>query len=468
MIQLPGFKYEYSTLNQKHQQLSITAVVALIVSLAFCSFLISATIIDRSKLTQLRIEQQIMGKTHQIYETISKLLYKTQALSALIIHDESENFELIAPSIIDDPAIMNILLAPNGIVTKVYPLAGNENVIGLDFFREGTGNMEAMMARDRGELVLGGPFSTIQGQQALVGRMPVFIDTPEGDQQFWGLVSVTLKYPQVLESVDLNTFTNYGYSYELWRINPDDNEKQIIDSNHQYVRPGARFIEKPIKILNAQWYLRISPIRMWYNYPENIVLIIAGFCISLIIFFVLQNNQELRNMHVVFEKMATTDPLTGIFNRRHFLEIIRISLEKARRHKETCYLIMFDIDRFKQVNDTYGHQIGDKVLMDVTARIKADIRPYDLFARYGGEEFIIFTSGITKKEVMDMTERLRLSLCSRKYEYENVAIESSASFGIAQMYDYNLDKSIKHSDEALYAAKRNGRNCVVFREEEKS
>jgi diguanylate cyclase (GGDEF)-like protein len=123
---------------------------------------------------------------------------------------------------------------------------------------------------------------------------------------------------------------------------------------------------------------------------------------------------------------------------------------------------MFDIDKFKDINDTYGHQIGDKVLMDVTARIKTNIRPYDLFARYGGEEFLIFISGINKKDICDMTERLRLSLCGRKFEYDNVSFNCSASFGIAHMHDYNLDKAIKQSDDAMYAAKRNGRNCVVY------
>jgi diguanylate cyclase (GGDEF)-like protein len=225
---------------------------------------------------------------------------------------------------------------------------------------------------------------------------------------------------------------------------------------------NARFLERPVYILNAEWYLRIFPVRLWYSYPENIALIIAGFCISLIVFFVMQNNYHLKTMQHVFELMAITDPLTGIFNRRHFLEIVRINIEKARRHEENCFFIMFDIDRFKQINDTYGHQIGDKVLMDITARIKADIRPYDLFARYGGEEFIIFTSGISKEKVCEMTERLRVSLCSRKFEYDEISFSSSASFGIAHMNDYNLDKAIKQSDDALYAAKRNGRNCVVY------
>ena len=448
--------------------LSLIAVVSFLVSLAFCAFLISATIINRTNVVELRIEQQIFERTHRISETISKLLYKTRALAAMIVQGDGsmDAFDIIAPTLVDDPAIKNVILAPDGIVAKVFPLTGNESIIGWNYFSDAPGNLEAIAARDIGELVLGGPIEIIQGGIAIFGRMPVFLEPSlelsDDEKIFWGLVSVTLNLPQVLDYAELEIFTTYGYSYELWRINPNTKEKQIIDTNYEYAKLEYRFIERPVEIFNAEWFLRVSPIRMWYSYPENIALIVAGFCISLIVLFVMQNNYELKNVQTVFEKMAITDPLTGIFNRRHFMEIVRIDIEKARRRKENCYFIMLDIDKFKNVNDTYGHQIGDKVLMDITARIKTDIRPYDLFARYGGEEFIIFTSGISNKEVYDMTERLRVSLCGNKYEYDNISLALSASFGIAQMLDFNLDKAIKHSDEALYMAKRNGRNCVVF------
>ena len=453
-------------LKERKNKISTIALVSLLVSLIFCAFIISATIIDKTDLTKLGLEQLIYESTHRINDAVLKLLYKAHSISALIAYDGGSSFDIVAPTIVDDPSIRNILIAPDGIVAKVYPLAGNESVIGLNFFADGAGNREAAIALDIGDLVLGGPFETVQGGQALVGRMPVYIDTPDETDYFWGLVSVTLNFPQVLDNAELNVIETLGYSYELWRINPDDDQRQVIASSLTAVKPNLRYIEKSMHILNAEWNLRISPVRAWYNYPENIVLIIAGLCISLMIFFVMQNNYELKNMQSVFEQMAISDPLTGIFNRRHFLEIARIGIEKSRRQSEDCYFIMFDIDKFKLVNDTYGHQVGDKVLMDVTARIKADIRPYDLFARYGGEEFIIFAAGLKKEKVIEMTNRLRISLCERKYEYENIIIESSASFGIAQLTDYNLDKAIKHSDEALYTAKRNGRNCVVFYEEE--
>jgi diguanylate cyclase (GGDEF)-like protein len=455
--------------GEKKRTLSIKAVISTLISIAFCVFLISAVITNRTNVEKLRLEQQIYERTSRISDTITMLLYKTQVLAAIIVYDKGsmDSFEIVAPSIANDPVIKNIILAPDGIVTKVYPYAENEGLIGWNYFDNRTGNREAMAARDLGQLVLGGPIEIIQGGQAIFGRMPVFIDIPAENgedkiQTFWGLVSVTLKFPEILERTELEIFNKNSEAYELWRISPDTNEKQVLADNYDILKPGRRFIEKSVDILNARWYLKVWQNATWYSRLDNIAFIIAGFFISLVVFLVMQNNYKLKNMQVVFERMAITDPLTGIFNRRHFLEIVRISIEKARRLNEECYFIMIDIDKFKDINDTYGHQIGDKVLMDVTARIKANIRPYDLFARYGGEEFTIFISGISKKNICDVTERLRLSLCSKKYEYDQLSFSCSASFGIAHMYDYDLDKAIQQSDNAMYAAKRNGRNCVVY------
>ena len=452
------------SLSQKKKKVSSAAIAAALISLIFCIFIITATIADRTDVINMGLEQQIFERAHRINEAITKLLFKTHALSALITLDGGNSFDIVAPAIVDDPSIKNIFIAPNGIVTKVFPHTEDDSIIGINIFSDNAFKKEALLARELGDLVLGGPFETAQGGQVLAGRMPVYIDTPGQDNVFWGIVSVTLNFPQVLEHAELDIFETHGYSYQLWRINPYNNEKQVIVSGSRIIKPNSHYIERSIFLLNAEWKLRVWPVRMWYNYPENIALILAGICISGIVFFIMQNNYELKNMQSVFEQMAITDPLTGIFNRRHFMDIARIEIEKARRHNDICYFIMLDIDKFKLVNDTYGHQIGDKVLIDIAARIKAAIRPYDLFARYGGEEFIILTTGISKNEVIDMTERLRLTLCSNKYEYDSISIESSASFGISQIKEYSINNAIKYADDALYAAKGHGRNCVIFYE----
>jgi len=276
------------------------------------------------------------------------------------------------------------------------------------------------------------------------------------------LVSVTLRFPQALDSAELDILNTQGFAYELWRINPDTGEKQVIVYDYEYAGSNPRYIEKHVPVFNADWYLKVWPIRMWYGYPENLLLMIAGLFISFLVFFVVQNNAELKRMGFILENMAKSDPLTGIYNRRHFMEYTQMDIERIHRTKEDCFVIIFDLDKFKNVNDIHGHMTGDNVLIETASRIKAIIRPYDIFARYGGEEFIIYLSGINKSSIIDLAERLRLSICDKIFEFEGVSLNTSASFGIAQINEYDINNAIMYADKALYKAKNEGRNKVIF------
>ena len=454
-------------LKNKSRGISIKAVLSFFGSLALCSILVWGTIINNARLERLQVEQIIISKSLRINEVISKLLFITNSLSSIVVQRGGvvDDFEMIAPILVNHPAIFNVLIAPGGIVSHVYPLGGgNANLIGWDFFSEGAGNRDALTARDSGALVLGGPFQTVinDGREVLVGSYPVYIDTPEEPDKFWGLVSVTLRFPEAIAEAELEILKAHGFAYELWKINPDTGERQVMVGDYEFAGSYARYFESRVSVSSADWYLKVWPIRAWYNYPQNIAYIIAGLIVSLLVFFITQNNYHLKKMKYVWESEARSDPLTGIYNRRHFMEISAMNTERARRLRVDCYIILFDLDRFKSVNDTHGHVIGDKVLIETTVRIKAVIRPYDLFARYGGEEFIIYASDINKDNVIKLAERLRMSLCSKMFEFGEIKLSSSASFGIAYLEDYNIEKAIFHADMALYQAKRGGRNRTVF------
>ena len=244
------------------------------------------------------MEQLILEKSGKIDDVISKLFYRTQTLSSFIMKDDGNvtNFEQIGAIIADDPVILNVLIAPGGVVSDVYPLEGNEAVVGLNFFAEGAGNREAIMAKETGQLVLGGPFNAIQGGQIMVGRLPVFLDREDGAKLFWGLVSVTLRYPQALDGAGLNELKLLGFDYELWRVSPDNNERQIIaDSGHSY-DSNTDYIEKQISIRNADWYFRILPVRMWYQFHETWISILASIGVSLLIAIITQNYHDLKKL----------------------------------------------------------------------------------------------------------------------------------------------------------------------------
>jgi len=263
-------------------------------------------ILSRNQVERLTIERLILENCYRINEVISKQLYKTQALAALVIKGDGtvDNFQEISAVIMaDEPALANVLLAPDGIVTDVYPFEENIAVIDLDFFNEiYDGNKEAILARDVGDMVMAGPFILRQGILGLVGRYPVYIDTETEKNKFWGLVSVSLKFPEALDGAGLSMLEHQGLSYELWRISPDTLEKQIIASNREHSGSNGAYIERAVNILNAEWYFRIYPARPWFLYPETWIFVIISICVSLLAAAVNQNYQGLKKMRELHDK----------------------------------------------------------------------------------------------------------------------------------------------------------------------
>ncbi|MDR2945733.1 MAG: sensor domain-containing diguanylate cyclase [Candidatus Adiutrix sp.] len=433
-------------------------------SIILCGVLLVVMVGNKAHLDRLRMEQLIDEKSVQLTEIIHKLLYKTEALSALVIQNDGEvsNFDRVAATLVDDPAIINVILAPGGIVSHVYPLTGNEGVLGFNYFSVSLGNTEARLAKETGQLVFGGPFQLVQGGQALVGRLPVYIDEPGQGKTFWGLVSVTLKYPRILDGLGLSLLKNQGYAFEIWRVNPDTGDRQVIAHSGYEYNKKAPFIEKKVEILNAAWYFRLAPVTMWYQYRETWFLLFFGLFASCLLGFVVQNNSQLKRMQLYMEEIVWKDTLTGIANRRHFMDTAPRHLQLAGRNKQDSFVIIFDVDHFKKTNDTYGHAAGDMVLSSIAERVNKIIRPYDVFARYGGEEFILLVTNVNQEEAEQCAQRMRLGICDSPVVFNGMEIPTSASFGLARVSPQSsLDTAIRQADEALCAAKKAGRNTSV-------
>lgn len=168
--------------------------------------------------------------------------------------------------------------------------------------------------------------------------------------------------------------------------------------------------------------------------------------------------------HSKMERLSVTDPLTSLYNRRHFFDSMGKDFELSRRYATPIAVIMIDIDNFKTVNDTYGHQQGDIVLSELSSLLRAHTRSTDLWARYGGEEFIGYVTHTEADGVRTLAEKLKRAVESHRFTgLEGKKI--TASFGVAYCpYDVvkDTEELIKISDERLYIAKKSGKNRVVF------
>lgn len=158
---------------------------------------------------------------------------------------------------------------------------------------------------------------------------------------------------------------------------------------------------------------------------------------------------------------ATTDFLTGLGNRRWLTEQLPAAQSQAERANEPLSLVLFDLDRFKQINDDYGHDIGDNVLMIVGEIVKDSLRPYDLASRIGGEEFCILLPRTSGEDAINIAERLRVAF-EASYLDPLPKGRITCSFGVVQAAtDERLQQLLRRADTALYRAKDAGRNTVI-------
>lgn len=408
---------------------------------------------NKQKLEQVQMERLVLTKSNKLNEVLSKLLYKTQTLSVLVVQNEGEieDFEGVAAAIVDDPSIKNILIAPNGVVSHVYPLEGNEAVIGFDYFAEGAGNKEAVLAKENGQLILGGPFELVQGGQALVGRLPVYLEDGRHQNRFWGIVSVTLNYPQALNGAELATLEDMGFAYELWRISPDTGERQVIAASSAGYSADARYVERPVTIFNAEWYFRIAPIREWYQYVEAWLSIFLGLFLSLLLGFLYLNNYDLKRVRKELQNLSEKDTLTGVLNRRGLFQIMERLMNDWEDGFSLSYL---DLNKFKGINDSYGHNAGDRILQSFTYVLQKHAQETDIIARIGGDEFILIFRD--KERAAQYFEKVRATLQEPVILGRGKSIQISFSLGQANYPEdgITIDELIAKADEAMYDAKR--------------
>ncbi len=182
-----------------------------------------------------------------------------------------------------------------------------------------------------------------------------------------------------------------------------------------------------------------------------------------------RTHHELQQMLANEQILSRTDGLTGLYNRRYFFEVATREFHLKARYDHTLTIILFDIDGFKLANDTFGHDMGDKILALIAQTAAAQVRDVDILARYGGDEFIILLPQTDAQHAFTVAERIRENTAALDVQTDSGSLAVTLSIGIAEMVDPQKNKSIedviRHADHALYKAKKNGRNHTFIHKE---
>jgi len=162
--------------------------------------------------------------------------------------------------------------------------------------------------------------------------------------------------------------------------------------------------------------------------------------------------------------MSQTDSLTGLYNRRYFMDLFTVEFERALRYENDLSFIILDIDHFKSINDTHGHQAGDEVLKKTAEMVKSNLRTSDCICRYGGEEFCMLLPQTNLDRAIIIAEKLRRTVSEAFFPVNGSTITLTASFGVTHFRkeDKLFTDLIERADKALYEAKNNGRNRVEY------
>ena len=171
-----------------------------------------------------------------------------------------------------------------------------------------------------------------------------------------------------------------------------------------------------------------------------------------------QANRALQAANEELQRLATTDALTGVWNRRHFEQVVAVEIQRTGRYGDPLSLLLFDIDHFKKINDTHGHLVGDQVLIGLSQRVRDHLRGVDMLARWGGEEFVVMLPHCTGDQAGLLAEKLRVLIAVEPFP---VVGQVTSSFGVAEFRPPDsADAWLNRADDALYQAKAAGRNRV--------
>jgi len=270
------------------------------------------------------------------------------------------------------------------------------------------------------------------------------------------------QYTKLIESSLLELVLNNKTSMiiddiEIWKnLNPNYRNLQIHDNIRSIIAVPMQIGERIFGIMSSQSY---KPFTFTSVHREMLELLAAPAAVAL----------ENSHLYAEVHRLAITDPLTGLYNRRHFFHLARIEYERASRFDRSISVIMLDIDRFKLVNDTYGHVVGDQVLRTVASICTDTMRSFDLIGRYGGEEFIILLPETESQFAKQAAERLLNQFTSTATKTDQGEIFITVSMGLHSLKvmeregispEAILQELIDRADQALYSAKQNGRNRV--------
>lgn len=437
-------------------------VPAVVFILGMCALIGAIYVVGDGQEQQNRTKAKLNAMTYaeRIKGELMEGIGVTNTLKQVVISGDGNinRFYDVAANMMDD-SIQSIQIAPNGVVTEIYPEDRNESGK-IDLINDSDRGEISRYARDNDTVIMQGPFELKQGGYGIAVRNPVYLENENGQKSFWGFTIVILKVPEIF-SDSVEALSNFGYKYSLQK------SASPWDATYVWVYGSKEELNDPViydfDVYGDKWRLEILPKSGFYNNNYMIYMVIGGVIIVLLLTGLTAALISINENRKLFKKLAVTDTLTGIYNRHGFDE--QVEQYMRQNPQKHCVVAMLDIDDFKLVNDVYGHAAGDGALKKLAESMKQYFSKDVILGRNGGDEFSIFMPDCTVMEVKPSLKKFTEE--TRKFYGKGEEHTFTISLGFAEspVFADNRSQLMRCADMALYEVKMRGKNgCMAYRE----
>ncbi|WP_417658925.1 diguanylate cyclase domain-containing protein [Pseudidiomarina sp.] len=404
------------------------------------------------KLSEL--QSQFTALRADIESELNAAIYGAWGVASyLTAHPGSDVNDWLVPAqtvVNDNPIIRNLAIAPNNVISFVYPLTGNEMIIGYNYEQIPDQRDVVRRAQETHKAILAGPVNLLQGGEGVIYRIPIF-SHENGIDEYWGIVAVVIEMDKLFHAVGIDALMD-KYAIALQGRDGKGADGDVFWGTPD-VFANADFKER-VRFPNGHWLIALATeanqnggfweqqrVRL-IGYPYVVALYIMLF--TLFVWYRTSYGE------------AMLDPLTNVSNRRMVMERLQTLVHLYDRHPTPFAVVVIDIDRFKRINDDFGHQAGDLVLKSLAQRMLTHTRATDTVARIGGDEFLVVLMGIdNEKVVAEQCEKLAEVIAAPiRYKSEDINVSASLGYALFPANGKTLDALIHSADSKMYKSKR--------------
>lgn len=415
----------------------------------------------RSNYKQVRNVTALNATTYaeRLQNDMNRGVAITDTLEEIAISENGkiDNFQKVARNLMSD-YIQSIQIAPDGVVTDIYPETGNE-AGKIDLIHDESRGEICRYGRDKNIVTMQGPFDLKQGGQGIAIRNPVYLEGADGFPVFWGFTIVIIRVPEIFTE-SIQSLTKFGYDYSLIKtVSPLSDDTEIVSSSGNIMKNPITF---EFEFGGCLFDFEVMPADGWSHGWNVFPQLFLGICVILLLTGLTVGILVIERHRDTLKKMAITDPLTGLLNRKGFDEQLK-KVMQGDLHIH-CVGIQMDIDDFKFINDMYGHVVGDAALKSLAQDMQSYFNDNSILCRNGGDEFSVILVDTTEEEARKKIEHFTLQPRHITYNGEEHPFYISLGYAEYPKDCEDVSELIRCADMALYAVKLHGKhNCSPYR-----